>query len=64
MKWPSLISKNRKELFYKEKSLVGLTPSLNLTDGKGVNNANRFKVFYQILKNSKQTNNSFRNNIQ
>jgi hypothetical protein len=28
MKRPSLMAKNRKNPFYKEKSLVGLTPSL------------------------------------
>ncbi len=31
LKWPSLIVKNKnKSLFYKEKSLVGLTPGKNL----------------------------------
>jgi hypothetical protein len=27
-KWPSLVVRNEKNMFYEEKSLVGLTPSL------------------------------------
>jgi hypothetical protein len=37
IKQPSLIAKNRKKMFYKEKSLVGLTPLREILPLTGLN---------------------------